>query len=90
MVDTNELKKAKALWQTHRFSFILNDGLIFLHLILRANWLNIGLSQANSLSPASRIKSIGLNLTTACILHSRVKNKISGWHFLMNKLWIPI
>ena len=30
MVDTNELKKAKALWQTHRFSFILNDGLIFL------------------------------------------------------------
>ena len=30
MVDTNELKKAKALWQTHRLSFILNDGLIFL------------------------------------------------------------
>ena len=36
MVDTNESKKAEALWQTLRLSSAICDGLIFLLSILRS------------------------------------------------------
>ena len=60
MADTNESKKAKALGQTLRLSFVSYNELLFLLFIFCADWLYLVLaSQAAHFPPVS--KSRGLN-----------------------------